>query len=201
MRSLNIYRFSELSEEAKKKAIHDVREELKENTPHGLVFDWAIDNCELFEPSHQVMCETFGDQYSDDLGGDFLLRNLRKDIILRDGNLHVTVALKITNQDMFKTWIGFPKFLHKYIICSVIGMDEDPSTLDVEILLGPDDPREEIIRSFVGVAEKAFDKHMKLVERRIINGIEEYFSDDNLSETISANDNYEFLGDGKLYNS
>jgi len=201
MRSLNIYRFSELSEEAKKKAIRDVREELKENTPHELVFDWATDDCSLFEPSHQVMCETFGDQYPDDLNGDFLLKNLRKNITLRNGNLHVTEALKITNEDMFKDWLGFPKVLHKYIKCFIIGMDEDPSTLDIEILLGPGDPREEVIRSFIELAEKAFETHMSLIERRIIMGIEEYFSDGNLSERISANDNYEFLGDGKLYNS
>ena len=201
MRSLNIYRFSELSEEAKKKAICDVREELKENTPHELVFDWATDDCSLFEPSHQVMCETFGDQYSDDLNGDFLFKNLRKNITLSNGNLNVTDALKITNEDMFKDWLGFPKVLQKYIICSIIGMDEDPSTLDIEILLGPGDPREEVIRSFIELAEKAFETHMLLIERRIIMSIEEYFSDDNLSERISANDNYEFLGDGKLYNS
>jgi hypothetical protein len=201
MRSLNIYTFSELSEEAKKKAIIDVREELKENTPHAWVFDWAIDNCELFEPSHQIMCETFGEQYSDDLEGDFLLKNLRKNITLRDGDLHITDALKITNQNMFKKWVGFPEFLHKYIICSIVGMDDDPSTLDVEILLGPDDPREDIIRSFITVAEKLFDDHMSLVSRRIIDGLAEYFSDDNLAETIRANDHYEFLEDGKLYNS
>ena len=201
MRSLNIYKFLELSEEAKKKAIIDVREELKENTPHHWVFDWATDNCELFEPSHDSMCETFGDQYSDDLNGDFLLKNLRKNITLRDGNLHVTDALKITNQDMFKEWLGFPKFLHKYIICSIIGMDEDQSTLDVEILLGPDDPREDVIRSFIKLAEEEFDNHMALVAHRIINGLSEFFSDDNLTETICDNDNYEFLEDGELYNS
>ena len=201
MRSLNIYTFSELSEEAKKKAIRDVREELKENTPHALVFDWAIDDCSLFEPSDLVMRETFGDQYSDDLGGDFLLRNLRKDITLRDGNLHITVALKITNQDMFKTWLGIPKMMHEYMECSVIGMDDDPSTLDIEILMSPDNPLESLAESMVHEAETAFDKHMKLVEGRIIRGIEEYFSDDNLTETISANDNYEFLENGKLYNS
>jgi hypothetical protein len=67
--------------------------------------------------------------------------------------------------------------------------------------LGPDDPREDIIRSFITVAEKLFDDHMSLVSRRIIDGLAEYFSDDNLAETIRANDHYEFLEDGKLYNS
>lgn len=201
MRSLNIYKFLELSEEAKKKAIIGVREELKENIPNHLVFDWAIDDCALFEPNHKTMCETFGDQYSDDLNDDFLLKNLRKNIRLRDGDPNVTDALKITNQDMFKEWLGFPKILHKHIICSIIGMDEDPSTLDVEILLGPDDPREDVIMSFIELAEKKFDGHMALVARRIINGLSEYFSDDNITERICDNNNYEFLEDGVLYNS
>ena len=127
--------------------------------------------------------------------------NLRKNITLSNGNLNVTDALKITNEDMFKDWLGFPKVLHKYIKCFIIGMGEDPSTLDIEILLGPGDPREEVIRSFIELAEKAFETHMLLIKRRIIMSIEEYFSDDNLSERISAYDNYEFLEDGKLYNS
>jgi hypothetical protein len=201
MRTLSIYSFSELSKEARKKAIIGVREELKENTPHDLVFDWAIDNCELFEPSEQDMRETFGDQYADDLGNDFLMKNLRTGITHKNGNLNVTQALRITNQEMFKTWIGFPKIFHRYVECSIIGMDEDPSTLDVEVCLAIDDPREGPVRSLIEIAEKNFETHMTYVERKIINGISEYFSDDNLTETISANDRYEFLEDGTLYNS
>jgi hypothetical protein len=102
---------------------------------------------------------------------------------------------------MFKTWLGFPKILHKYIECSVIGIDEDPSTLNVETILAIDDPRESLIGTAIEEAEKIFDRHMILVERRIINGISEYFSDDNLSQTIGSSDRYEFLEDGTLYNS
>lgn len=201
MRTLIIYSFSELSEEARKKAIKGVREELKENTPHELVFDWAIDDCSLFEPSEQDMKETFGDQYSEDLGDDFLMKNLRTGITHKNGDLNVTQALRITNQEMFKTWIGFPKIFHRYVECSIIGMDEDPSTLDVEVCLAIDDPREGAVRSLIEIVEKNFERHMVWVEGKIINGISEYFSDDNLAETISANDRYEFLEDGTLYNS
>ena len=201
MRTLNIYSFSELDDEAKKKAIRDVREELKENTPHELVFDWAIDDCELFQPSHKSMCETFGDQYMDDLNGDFLMKNLRTGISLKNGDLNVTQAIRIANQEMFKTWIGFPKIFHRYVECSIIGMDEDPSTLDVEVFLAIDDPREGVVRSLIEVAEKNFERHMIWVEGKIINGISEYFSDDNLTETILSSDRYEFLENGTLYNS
>ncbi len=201
MRTLSIYSFSELSEESKKRAIKDVREELKENTPIDLVFDWAIDDCWLFEPSEQVMKETFGDQYLEDLGGDFLMKNLRTGITHKNGNLNITQAIKITNEEMFKTWLGIPKIIRGYVKFSVIGADEDPSTLDYEIMLPNYDPREIAVRRCSEEAAKVFDRHMAYVEGRIINGIREYFSDDNLTETISANDRYEFLEDGRLYNS
>lgn len=202
MRTLNIYSFSELSKEATKKAINGVREELKENTPHDLVFDWAIDDCSLFEPSEKIMKETFGDQYVEDLGSEeFLMRNLRTGITHKNGNLNVTQALKITNQEMFKTWIGFPKIFHRYVECSVIGMDEDPSTLYVEVFLAIDDPREGAVRSLIEIAERNFENHMIYVEGKIIDGIREYFSDDNIKETILSSDRYEFLEDGTLYNS
>lgn len=202
MRTLSIYSFSELSKEATKKAINGVREELKENTPHELVFDWAIDDCSLFEPSEQTMKETFGDQYVEDLGQEeFLMKNLRTGITHKNGDLNVTQALRITNQEMFKTWIGFPKIFHRYVECSIIGMDEDPSTLDVEVFLAIDDPREGVVRSLIEIAERNFQTHMSYVERKIINGISEYFSDGNLTETILSSDRYEFLEDGTLYNS
>jgi len=202
MRTLNIYSFSELSKEATKKAINGVREELKENTPHDLVFDWAIDDCSLFEPNEKIMKETFGDQYVEDLcSEEFLMRNLRTGITHKNGNLNVTKALKITNQEMFKTWIGFPKIFHRYVECSVIGMDEDPSTLDVEVFLAIDDPREGAVRSLIEIAERNFENHMIYVEGKIIDGIREYFSDDNIKETILSSDRYEFLEDGTLYNS
>lgn len=201
MRTLNIYSFSELDENAKKKAIMDVREELKENTSYELVFDWAIDDCELFQPSHRSMCETFGDQYMDDLNGDFLMKNLRTGISLKNGDLNVTQAIQITNQEMFKTWIGFPKIFHKNVECSIIGMDKDPSTLYVETFLAVGDPREGAIRTLIEIAEKNFENHMVWVEGKIINGIYEYFSDDNITETILSSDRYEFLENGTLYNS
>jgi hypothetical protein len=201
MRTLSIYTFSELSEEAKKKAIIDVREELKENTPHELVFDWAIDDCWLFEPSEQVMKETFGDQYLEDLGGGLLMENLRIGINNKNGDLNITQALKITNESMFKTWLGIPKIIQNYIKFSVIGTDEDASTLDFEIALPNYDPRGIVLRECAEEAARMFDRHMLHVEGRIINGIREYFSDDNLTETISTDDRYEFLENGTLYNS
>ena len=201
MRTLNIYTFSELSEEAKKRAIQDVREELKENTPHELVFDWAIDDCWLFEPSEQVMKETFGDQYLEDLGDDFLMKNLRKGISHKNGNLNVTQALKINNHDMFKTWLGIPKIIQRYVNFSLIVSDEDPSTLDFEILLPNYDPRSLAIKGCSENAVKLFDTHMIYVEGKIINGIREYFNDDNLEQAILSSDRYEFLENGRLYNS
>jgi hypothetical protein len=201
MRTLNIYSFSELSEEAKKKAVRDVREELKENTPHELVFDWATDDCWLFEPSEQTMKETFGDQYLEDLGHDFLMKNLRTCITHKNGNLNVTQAIKITNTDMFKTWLGIPKIIQRYVNFTVIGMDEDPSTLDFEVMLPSHDPRSIAIRGCSENAVKIFDAHLIYVEGKIIRGIREYFSDENLTETISNSDRYEFLENGRLYNS
>jgi hypothetical protein len=201
MRTLNIYTFSELSEEAKKRAIKEVREELRENTPHELVFDWAIDDCWLFEPSEQVMRETFGDQYLEDLSGDLLMKNLRTGISHKNGNLNVTQAIKITNQDMFKTWLGIPKIIQRYVNFTVIGMDEDPSTLDFEVMLPSHDPRSIAVRGCSENAVKIFDAHLIYVEGKIISGIREYFSDENLTETISTSDRYEFLENGRLYNS
>ena len=89
MRTLLIYKYSELPEEAKAKAIEEVREEMKEYEQHS-AFQWAIDDCALFEPPHAEMAALLGDDYydrnltADGKYGQFVFKNNRKGIEFDD---------------------------------------------------------------------------------------------------------------------
>ena len=54
MRTIAIYSYDELSDEAKETAREEVRDEMKENEWKES-YIWAIDDCSLLEPPHSVL--------------------------------------------------------------------------------------------------------------------------------------------------
>jgi len=202
MRTLTIYKYSELPEEAKAKAIEEVREEVKEYEQHS-AFQWAIDDCSLFEPQHAEMAALFGDDYydrnltADGKYGQFVFKNNRKGIEFDDyfETVQITDALEITNLKMFKTWLGIPEIFHDIYIGI---MDWNGRTIiEIENPFPTDDPRHEAVKAISDNAAEKFDAHMSHIAQRIVSGTEEYFSDENIEAKIEEGD-FEFDGEGGI---
>jgi hypothetical protein len=198
MREIKIYKYSELSEAAKKNAVAAYKEEMEENEQHEAQ-RWAIDDCALFEPKHHELVEILGANYYHDNGQSFIMKNDREGIEWDEYSLDIAEALEITNSSMFKKWLGIPEiFLDKvdYVIISATNTEIE---FDHNELLG--DPRTDALVSILENAEKKFSDLIEEIKVRIDKGIEEYFSDDNVIERIEGDGNVEFLENGKIWNS
>ena len=110
------FSFDELSPEAKKNAIKNVREEMWEGR-HGAddISSWVIDDDFIFEPTHDEMLDIFGPNYNDSLDGNPMIANDRDDISYiskEDQNyyLHCKKALNVTNDGMFFGFLGIPPY-------------------------------------------------------------------------------------------
>lgn len=199
MRTLVLYTFSELSPEAKAKALENVRSEVKDNEYYEACH-WAIDDCALFEPKHQEMAELFGEDYYTKNGDQFVFKNNRTNIEYDDYNLHIQQALEITNWPMFKKWLGIPDSLSKWINITII---EGPARTDLEfeISLLNNDPRYAAIETVVEKAGTKFHHLIMEISSRIDSGVEEYFSDENLEERLDEGTyEYEFNEEGEIVN-
>lgn len=205
MRTLTIYTFDELSDEAKAQAIESVREQLKENGHDQFAFSWAIDDCSLFEPAHKEMEEILGEDYyernrtSDGKYGQFVFKNNRKGIDWdEDWQLaSIAKALEITNVPMFLTWLGIPERLHGYVYYEM----EDSGTrtrLYLSHDLLPDNPMRETFVQLFDIATKRFDAHISEISHRIAQGMEDYYNDEEIEEKIGDGD-YEFNEDGTIF--
>lgn len=199
MRSLNLYYFSELSEEAKKKAILEYREEMEENEQQE-AFRWSIDDCALFEPAHDELVAVVGDDYYDRNGG-FIMENGRKGIEISDYScINIKDALTITNSTMFLKWLGVPDMFINKVEYEI---SDTTTTTEIEMvhnrLMG--DPLADALTGILTQAESKFANHINVIKRRIDSGIEEYFSDDNIIDRLAENEEVEFTEDGILWNS
>lgn len=204
MRTLTIYTFDELSDQAKAKAIKAVREDLKEEGHDQFAFRWAIDDCALFEPAHAEMAELLGEDYyeqnltPDGKYGQFVFKNNRKGIDWEEwwDSALIAKALEITNDKMFKLWLGIPERLHKYVSYEF----EDRLTttgLGLSHELLSDDPLALALESIFNAAVKKFEAHMQTINGRIIQGFEDYYSDEEMKEKI-AEGNWEFDETGDI---
>lgn len=207
MRTLTIYKFNELSDEAKAKAIEAVREDLKEDGHDQFAFQWAIDDCALFEPAHAEMTELLGEDYyeqnltPDGKYGQFVFKNTRKGIEWDDywEKAGIFTALEITNDRMFKTWLGIPEKLHSQIIYLIYNVGAPYQTkLELEHNLLSDNPT---VPFFEGIFERAklkFKAHMETINKRIAQGMEDYYSDEEIEEKIEEG-NWEFNQNGTIF--
>lgn len=191
---IELYRFNELSEEAQQVAIERERNDLEE---YGHIYEWVLDDCGLFEPSHYQLVALLGDDYKFPL-----LKNNRQGISYDLGYgiryIQIEKALEITNKKHFLTWLGLPsELIYQYL------SDEDDFDFDI-ISIGDyrtsmivfhnyDDKYEKIIKQ----AKEKFIRHLETILKRIEKDIEYMLSDEAIKESLEESD-YEYLKNGKL---
>ena len=185
-----VYKFDELSEQAKQVAIEEVRNEYYEYNDFA---NWAVDDCALFEPKEKELTELFGEDYNFPL-----IKNTRESIYFdteRNRFLDCEKAMQITNKKQFLLWLG--------IDISIEGLDEiefnifTPNYRNADTTIDFDNYSSD----FDDVIYNAQNKFKKLIEeilKRIEADIDYRFTDEAIIEDILAND-YEFLSNGKKY--
>ena len=196
MRTIQIYSYNELEPVAKLRAIEEVREELMEKEYHEAAL-WAADDCALLEPAHDEMTELLGNDYYEKNGNQFVFKNNRTNIEFDDYEIHVQQALEITNNKMFKKWLGIPDVLSEWIEYEII---ESVSKTDIEFecTLINSDPRYPAAVAAIEKASEKFSNHMNDILIRLENSVEDYFSDDNVEDRILEGE-YEFNESGSTY--
>jgi hypothetical protein len=203
MRTITLLKYSELSESAKATAIQEVRENIEEDQAQD-AYDWAIDDCSLFEPPHAEMVALLGEDYYDrnthNGYGQFVFKNNRKGIEFDDyfETVRIAKALEITNHKMFKIWLGIPEIFH-YIGIEIL--DHNGSTvIEMENPFMSEDPRHDVMNSIIENATEKFESRVGQIGQRIVRGIEEYFSDENIEQKIEDGLDYEFAEEGHIVN-
>lgn len=193
---IQLYSFNELCEDAKQVAIQQHREhEFSDNYVH----EYATDDCYLFEPKHTEivnLCPAYADY------GMPIFVNTRKNMYYdldRNSHLDCSNALRISNDKMFFEWLEIPEGMHDNVIYTIRAtkerypdtiIDFEENHLDYNFT---DDER-----NILDNAEVKFSNHMGDILNRISEAYDYYFSDEQLTESILAND-YEYTDDGKRY--
>ena len=195
MRTITLLNYKELSGSAKVIAIEEVREEMREHETQR-AYDWAIDDCSLFEPPHAEMAALFGEDYFDLNGGQFVFKNKRKGISFENyfEILQITDALEITNQKMFKSWLGIPEIFHDVYVGI---LDWGSTIIEIENPFISEDPRHGVLNDIADNAAEKFKAHVSIIAKRIVSGIEEYFSDENVEFRMTET-NPEFNEEGHI---
>jgi hypothetical protein len=203
MRTITLLKYSELSELAKTTAIKAVRENIEEDQARD-AYDWAIDDCSLFEPPHKEMVALLGGDYyernSHNGYGQFVFKNNRKGIEFDDYNrdVQIATALEITNPKMFKIWLGVPEIFHHI---GIEILDHNGRTvIEMENPFISEDPRHEVMNSIIESASEKFEAHVEQIAIRIAKGIDDYFSDENIEQKIEDGLDYEFAEEGHIIN-
>lgn len=184
MKTILLYNYEDLSEEAKAKAIEEKRE-LMEESESSMATRWAIDDCALFEPAHSEMAALFGEDYYERNGGLFVFKNKRKGIAYEEyfETVQIADALEITNETMFKTWLGIPDLFQEELEIDVEDYN-GRTTIFVENHFPSEDPRHEVLNEILTQATDKFEAHVTGIGVRIAESIKEYFSDENVQSRI-----------------
>jgi hypothetical protein len=189
------FSFDELSQEAKKTAIQNVREKMWEGDYGAYdIPKWVVDDDYLFEPLHSEMEEVFGSGYNDDLGGIPMIGNDRKKISFvskEDQNyyLHCAKAIDINNQEMFLGWLGIPPFFWNDLVPSFY--DSGTYTkieIEVEDTDQYNERQQKLLDEYLESAEKKWELHMGNVLDRITRDIEAQYEDAEIEERIESNE-------------
>lgn len=183
--TIKIYEFSELSEQAKQKAIENVRDSYYVYNDFST---WTIDNCYLLEPPHKELENLFGDKYK-----DILIKNTRQIYFSldRDRYIDISKAMEIEDDLAFYQWLGIPldlagRLQHTIHSDSIEFFDFDDEFFSAEEL------------SILELAEEKFSNHCEDILNSIESGIDYRFSDEAIIEDIQAN-NIEFTEEGEVY--
>lgn len=180
-----VYKFKELSEEAKQVAIEEIRNSYYEYNDFA---QWAIDDCGLLEPPHKELVDLFGKDYNFPL-----IKNNRKIYFSLDRNRYIDISntMEIQNSTQFFKWLG----LNNRLIDKVdytIGKDtiEFSNQSHLEFT--------EIEESKLKVAEEKFKQHCEEILKYIETDIDYRFTDEAIIDDINS-DTDEFLKNGKKY--
>jgi hypothetical protein len=182
-----VYKFEELSEQAKEVAIENYRN----SSALDDVGTWAVDDCALFEP-----IQTELDSIGFDSSKGFLIKNTRESIYFdtdRNSFLDCAKAMVITNDDLFLKWLGVPIECIKDIKYSIFTSNNrnGDTTIDFDNYLSEFDNE-------ISDATKKFKKHIQDVLNRIEVDIDYRYTDESIIQDIEAND-YEFTINGNRF--
>lgn len=194
-----LYPFDELSKDAQKNAIENIRDGMYQGE-YGAddIPEWTIDDDYLFEPPHTEMVEVFGPDYDSDLGGKPLIGNDRESIYFnsksdRSYYLHCKKALDINDHDMFLGWLGITPYFWDHV--SYYFSDEGTYT-KIYFEYDEDEIKPHLLNTLNIELEKAesnFENHLSRVLDSITKSIESEFEDDD--RIIDRIDSQEILFD------
>ena len=185
-----VYKFDELSEQAKQVAIEEVRNEYYEYNDFA---NWAVDDCALFEPKEKELIELFGKDY------DFpLIKNTRESIYFdteRNRFLDCQKAMQITNKKQFLLWLGIDVEDEAFenIYFEIITPNYRNASTEIAF-----DDYDERFGDRIDTAVERFNALIRDIIDRIEADIDYRFTDEAIIEDILANE-YEFLSNGKKY--
>jgi hypothetical protein len=147
-----------------------------------------------------LLGEDYYEQNKNGQYGQFVFKNNRKGILWDEdwSRAQITRALEITNDSMFKTWLGIPERLHKDVDYEICSLGEYSTVLHLSHTLLRDNPISEVLDSLFEKAGSKFESHMGEIGRRISLGIEDYYSDDEMETRIEEGD-WEFNEDGSIF--
>lgn len=204
MRTIEIFKFSELTPAAQATAIREHKWEMQEKESFEAL-RWALDDCSLWEPTHQEMTAALGSDYyernrtPDGKYGQFVFANrrnpLKVDVEMR--YLQFGKSLEITNTPMFLTWLGIPSEFHSQVEWEIIDARGSNSELVLSMEIDESDPREGEFRQMLKTACDKFEAHVQKCIDRIEIGIEEYFSNENVADRLSGSQK-EFTSAGQV---
>ena len=185
-----VYKFNELSEQAKQVAIEEVRNEYYEYNDFA---NWAVDDCALFEPKEKELIELFGEDYNFPL-----IKNTRESIYFdteRNRFLDCEKAMQITNKKQFLLWLGIDVEDEAFenIYFEIITPNYRNASTEIAF-----DDYDEMFEDRIETAVEKFNSLIRDIIDRIEADIDYRFTDEVIIEDILAND-YEFLSNGKKY--
>lgn len=202
MRTIQIFKFEELSPSAKSSAIREHKWEMREKEGYDALL-WALDDCSLWEPPHEEMVAALGPDYYDrnsnkDGYGQFVLANRRKPerVDLDCRYLKFGKALEITNRGMFLTWLGIPQDLQEDVDFELDNTGAYRTHLELTLEIQEGDPLKDQKTKLLRSAVEKFNQHVDRCIDRIDQGYEEYFSDENVAERLGGSER-EFTSEGK----
>ena len=185
-----VYKFDELSEQAKQVAIEEVRNEYYEYNDFA---NWAVDDCALFEPKEKELIELFGEDYNFPL-----IKNTRESIYFdteRNRFLDCEKAMQITNKKQFLLWLGIDVEDEAFenIYFEIITPNYRNASTEIAF-----DDYDERFGDRIDTAVERFNALIRDIIDRIEADIDYRFTDEAIIEDILANE-YEFLSNGKKY--
>ena len=195
--------FNELSDDAKKNAIENVRNEKWNNGSYGgyYVIEDVLSDDAIFEPPQKEMDSLFGSDYYHGNGDRFMIQTDGKliDKISFDSKvdqnyfLHCGKGIEITNDNLFLRWLGIPS---RYFSFTYYSFKDSGTYTKVEFEIEDEESLMEkwgnegvleLENSFTN-AEKKWESHMSHVLDRITSTIESFFEDDTIISDIESLD-------------